>query len=146
MASPGRRSIPFPEGPLPRPWPAVFALGAVVYTGILLFATHHPRPGELVGTPLPSDKTLHFIAYGLLGGAVGAAVAARGGWGLRAAAAWCAGLAAFAAIDEATQPLFGRYADVRDWVFDDIGLLVGVGAVTLAVALSRRRVPAARDQ
>ena len=139
MAIDGRRSIPFPDGPLPPPWPRLFAGAAAVYTAILLYATHHPRPGELVGVPLPSDKTLHFVAYGLLGAAVGGAVAARGGWGARRAAAWLVCLAVFAALDEATQPFFGRYADVRDWVFDAIGLALGLAAVSLVVGLARRR-------
>lgn len=139
MAGDGRRSIPFPDGPLPEPWPRLFAIAAAGYTAVLLYATHHPKPGDLVGVPLPGDKTLHFIAYGLLGAVVGAAVAARGGWGARHAAGWLAGLAVFAALDEATQPLFGRYADVRDWVFDAIGLVLGLAAVSLVVALARRR-------
>jgi VanZ family protein len=145
MSIDGRRSIPFPDGPLPEPWPRLFAGAAAAYTAVLLYATHHPRPGELVGVPLPADKTLHFVAYGLLGAAVGGAVAARGGWGARAAAAWLVGLAVFAALDEATQPFFGRYADVRDWMFDGIGLVVGVAAVSLVVALARHR-PRARGQ
>lgn len=131
-----RRPIPFPKGPLPPPWPRLLAWGAAGYTAFLLYATHHPNPEELVGSHPPSDKTLHFLAYGALAGIVGGAVAARGGWAFRAAASVFVLLALFAAVDEATQPLFGRFADTVDWSYDGIGMLVGLAAVTAAVAVA----------
>ena len=134
-----RRPIPFPQGPLPPPWPRLLAWTAAAYTAFLLYATHHPNPEELVGTHVPSDKTLHFLAYGALGGVVSAAVAARGGWSFRTAACLFVLLAVFAAADEATQPLFGRYADPVDWSFDGIGLLGGLATVGAAVALLAAR-------
>ncbi len=131
----GRRPIPFPKGPLPPPWPRLLAWAAAGYTAFLLYATHHPNPEELVGKNAPGDKTLHFLAYGALAGIVAAAVAARGGWVFRTAASVFVLLALFAAVDEATQPLFGRWADVVDWAYDGIGMLAGLAAVTLGVAL-----------
>lgn len=136
-----RRPIPFPEGPLPRPWPRFLAWGAVAYTLFLLYATHHPKPENLVGANPPSDKLLHFLAYGALAGIVSAAVAARGGWSIRTAASALVLLAVFAAADEATQPIFGRAADVFDWAYDEVGLLAGLATITAAVAAVRALSP-----
>lgn len=138
MAGDERRAVPFPAGPLPPPWPRLLAAVAAAYGAVLLYATHHPKPEELVGTNAPNDKTLHFLAYGALAAVVSAAVAARGGWTVRSAASLFALLALFAALDELTQPFFGRSADAVDWSYDQIGLLVGGAAVTLAVRLARR--------
>ena len=132
----GRRSpIPPPGGALPGAVQRILDSLAAAYTCILLYATHHPRPAELVGPNAPGDKSLHLIAYTLLGGLVAAAFASRGGWGWRAAAALFVPLALFAAADEITQPLFGRFADGVDWAFDELGLVTGIGLVTVAARL-----------
>ena len=132
----GRRSpIPPPGGALPGAVQRILDLLAAAYTCILLYATHHPRPAELVGPNAPGDKSLHLIAYTLLGGLVAAAFASRGGWGWRAAAALFVPLALFAAADEITQPLFGRFADGVDWAIDELGLVAGIGLVTVAARL-----------
>lgn len=46
-------------------------------------------------------------------------------------------LSLFAAVDEITQPIFGRHADGVDWAFDQMGLVAGIGAATLGVILLR---------
>lgn len=135
MVTDERRAIPFPEGPLAEPWPGVLRWIAVAYTAVLLYATHHPRPESLIGEDAPSDKTLHFFAYGVLGGVVAAAVAARGGWKARTAMNVFVGLALFAAADEVTQPIFGRFADAVDWAFDEAGLVAGIAVTSLVVAV-----------
>jgi VanZ family protein len=137
MTDARRSPIPPPPDALPGPWQRGLDLLAAAYTCILLYATHHPKPAELVGPNAPGDKTLHLIAYTLLGGVVAAAVASRGGWNWRSAAAVFVALAFFAAADEITQPLFGRFADARDWAFDEVGLVAGIGAVTVAALLLR---------
>lgn len=100
-----------------------------VYSGLLVFATHYPKPEELVGGRLPSDKLMHVVAYGLLGSLAALVLRSRGRLVGRFAPLLGAGLAAWCVIDEATQPLFGRHADPLDWVFDVIGLTVGISAV-----------------
>ena len=135
MTDARRSPIPPPAGALPRAVQRGLDLLAAAYTCILLYATHHPRPAELVGPDAPGDKSLHLIAYTLLGGVVAAAFASRGGWGWRAAAALFVPLALFAAADELTQPLFGRFADGVDWAFDELGLVAGIGLVTVAARL-----------
>ena len=107
----------------------VLAAGSLAYTAVLVFLTHYPKPQELLGEDLPPDKMLHFLAYGVLGFLVTTAVVARGRWSWRAAAITGVALAAFAALDELTQPWFGRAAEPLDWVWDLVGILAGVVAV-----------------
>jgi VanZ family protein len=104
----------------------------IAYTLALVLATHYPEPEQLLGPNPPSDKTLHLLAYGGLGLLAAAVLAASGRWSLRSLAGLATGLAAFAAIDEATQPWFGRSAEPLDWAFDLAGLAAGIGAVTVA--------------
>jgi hypothetical protein len=129
----GRRPIQAHRGALPPPLIRCLDALAVVYVGVLVYATHHPKPANLVGTNPPNDKFLHLAAYATLGGVVAAALAARGGWRTRSGVALFASLTLFAAVDEATQPLFGRWADQVDWAFDEIGLSLGIAAVTALV-------------
>jgi len=138
MTDARRSPIQPPPDALPGPWQRVLDLLAAAYACVLVYATHHPKPAELVGPNAPGDKSLHLIAYTLLGGVVAAAVASRGGWSWRSAAALFVALASFAAADEITQPLFGRFADTRDWAFDEVGLVTGIGAVTVAALLLRQ--------
>ena len=137
MTDAPRSPIPPPPDALPGLWQRVFDLLAAAYACVLVYATHHPKPAELVGPDALGDKTLHLIAYTLLGGAVAAAVASRGGWNWRSAATVFVALALFAAADEITQPLFGRFADILDWAYDELGLVAGIGAVTVAALLLR---------
>jgi VanZ family protein len=119
---------PAPSGRFFRP----LACLSAAYTLGLVFATHYPRPEELLGPNAPSDKTLHFIAYGLLGLAAAATLAASGRWSPRAATITLAALAGFAVIDELTQPMFKRQAEPLDWVCDVIGLAAGIAVVAAA--------------
>ena len=117
-------------------WPQrLIALATAAYAGVLVFATHYPKPEELVGGRLPSDKLLHFVAYGLLGLLAALMLRARGRLAGQTAPLLAAGLAAWAVIDEATQPLFGRAADPLDWVYDVIGIALGIAIVVALNAM-----------
>jgi len=107
----------------------LIALVTAVYSAVLVFATHYPKPEELVGRRLPSDKLMHFVAYGVLGLLAALVVRSRGRLVGRFPPLLGAGLAAWGVIDEATQPLFGRAADPLDWVYDVTGLMIGIGLV-----------------
>ncbi|MFM7244280.1 MAG: VanZ family protein [Planctomycetaceae bacterium] len=121
-------------------WPfRLLAAATGAYTAVLLFATHHPKPGELVGELVHRDKTLHFTAYGLLGLMAAATIAAAGRFSPRAVVAAVVGLVAFAAADEVTQPLFGRSTEFLDWACDSAGIAAGFAAVAVAWAAVRRR-------
>lgn len=137
-------------------WGCVVATAA--YAIVLVYATHHPRPDNLLpGISSRSDKLLHVSAYGVLGGlamttllAWGRAPRAAAGPGWRAIRPWFAMLAVFAACDEVTQPFFRRVADPLDWGSDCLGLAIGMVAVSLAagaavrIAAALRRSPASR--
>jgi VanZ family protein len=116
----------------------LLAAATVVYTGILLFATHHPSPVNLVGDLVHKDKALHFIAYGLLGLLVASTLVAAGRSSWRSLLAAVLLLAAFAALDELTQPLFGRATEALDWVFDSIGIAAGFALVAVTRAAVTR--------
>lgn len=133
----GRR----PRVPATRPevLPRLLSLATAAYVCVLVYATHHPRPQELLGEGpgVPSDKTLHVAAYAVLGLLASATLAAWRRWTLRDVVALAVGLVLFGAVDEATQPLFGRFADVADWLADCRGILAGtvtVAAILAAVA------------
>lgn len=110
------------------------------YLVLLTVATHvpHVNPAYFatVGkvSPLQADKTLHLAAYGMLGVLAGVAFA-KGLTGAAVIRLFVA-LACWGFIDESTQPLFGRSADVWDWCFDVTGLAIGLACV---VAVHRRR-------
>jgi len=109
-----------------------FALATGSYYAFLLFATHYPKPEKLVGGRLPPDKLMHFLAYGLLGSLVAATLVAYGRRNVGTLVRVVVALAIAAIFDELTQPLFGRNAEVVDWVYDCIGLAVGSGLVFLS--------------
>jgi VanZ family protein len=133
------------------------AVVTAAYAVVLVYATHHPQPDDLLpGISSIYDKLLHVAAYGVLGCLATATLFA---WGQAPRAAtrpgpfviwpWFVTLALFAACDEATQPFFRRAADPLDWVADCLGLAVGMLAAGLAAAAvrraaSRRRSPASR--
>jgi len=121
----------------PRRLPAgLLAAITAAYTLVLVVATHYPKPERLLGPNPPSDKTLHLLAYGLLGLLVAATLVLAGLASRRNLLVAIVVVAIFAVVDEITQPLFGRQAEIRDWFFDVIGLTAGVAFV--AVACGRR--------
>ena len=124
---------------LVRPWMARVLAGATVaYVALLVFATHHPRPEELLGPNPPSDKTLHFIAYAVLAGLASATWLTAIRTANRGIATLAIALAAFGAVDEITQPFFRRHAEPLDWVYDCIGIAIGIATVVAVVAIARR--------
>jgi len=129
-------------------WPTrLFGAATAVYACVLVFMTHYPRPEEfdkLLGhTP---DKTLHFLAYGVLAGLAAATLATSGRWAARWIARLAAGLAAFGMLDEVTQPFFSRAADPLDWVYDCIGIAAGLVIVAACAAAAATLASSARRQ
>jgi VanZ family protein len=131
--------MPPADTALPGRFAPPLAFLTLAYTLVLVLATHYPKPEDLLGPDPPSDKTLHFIAYGVLGILAMATLAASGRRSLGAAAMLLITLAILAAVDEATQPLFGRTAELWDWVYDLMGLGTGVAIVAIALRTIARR-------
>jgi hypothetical protein len=129
---------------LPHHLRTAFAVCFWAYGLFLLIATHAPADDVqfIVRAAdyglLDPDKLLHMAAYGVLG--LLAALAYGGRWQttLSAAIALFVLLAVWGFVDELTQPLFGRLADMNDWVCDLIG-----GAIGLAAGLTLSRLLAA---
>jgi len=111
-----------------------FAIWFWVYGMILLIATHAPaKDVQFLARAvdyglLDPDKLLHLAAYGVLGLLAGLAYGDR--WRKPASAAvWLfVLLAAWGMLDELTQPLFGRLADVSDLICDILGNGIGLAA------------------
>ena len=123
---------------------------ALFYFGAMFFATHVPLPHiPRMGWILPLDKWIHMAIYG--GGAlltafllmVSLTETPRSGffrgkwpWG------WLGlGLASYALLDEATQPLTGRNFDWFDWTADMVGILGGFLVFQVLVIMVRRHAP-----
>jgi VanZ family protein len=101
------------------------AAALIVYWVALCIGTH--VPGGFAGTPLVSDKTLHFVAYAGLGFLLAVMLSLSGIRDSRIY--WTALLVAvgYGAIDELGQiPIPGRTADVVDWLADVGGAVAGV--------------------
>ena len=104
------------------------------YTLVLVWATHYPKPERFLGANPPSDKALHFLAYAALAVLAAGTIALARRWTAALAAGLGAALATFAMVDELTQPLFTRAAEPLDWIFDCIGIGLGIAAVAVVVA------------
>lgn len=112
--------------------PAVLA----VYWAALFASTHVPR----FSLPLePSDKVLHSFGFTVLAFLLALMWSLRGPFGLRPCLAVLAIVAAYAAFDEATQPLVHRTADAADWIADVFGSISGLAIFLFARAAIRRR-------
>ena len=112
------------------------ALG--VYWVALCVGTH--VPGRCVGTPLISDKAIHFLAYAGLSFLIATLLPLLGvrGWRVYGGALIVA--ACYGAIDELGQiPVPGRTADIADWWADVAGAVAGLTCYWLMVAAALRR-------
>lgn len=109
-------------------WLAIFAL------------THWPDvPIDYEPTFIPLDKAAHFTLYGGLAGLLSLSEAPR--WwadrllerkGLWRAARVLGIVLTYGVLDEWTQPWFGRFRDVSDWLADSLGAVTAVGVLQLA--------------
>lgn len=104
------------------------------YLVFLFMVNHLPRPGELPGGT--SDKTAHFLAYGVLTFFFWRFVAATTGRLSRQFIFVAIPLLlAYAAFDEYSQQFFDRGTDLIDWLADSAGIIV----TSLALEWHRRR-------
>lgn len=113
--------------------PPIARAALAVYTAALLTATHWPEL-TVHGPVSRTDLIIHFgvfFAWGVL-----CVLATPKAWPRGRAVARCMAIGlAFAALDETTQPLFGRIFDWADLGADAAGVACGVA---LAAAVLRR--------
>lgn len=97
----------------------------VLYSILLVVATHLPRVPAFVRGP-GADKWLHFAAYGCQTVLAMSVFHFTNRLVLKNAIFLIVLLVTFGAIDELTQPLFSRQAELWDWVADCAGIVFGV--------------------
>ena len=118
-------------------------VGFVIYSIILIFATHLPNINTGIRTP-GLDKVLHFLAYGCQGALAMSVFCIAGRASLKNIVVLIVVLACFGALDEITQPAFGRQAEFLDWVADCTGIVLAIFLVLrlfcFTKAMSRKRV------
>jgi VanZ family protein len=102
------------------------------YVVALSLGTHWPvLPDQLFSHT--SDKTLHFLSYAGLGVLSALRLFVYGQtrqavwWG------WLAALILAGGLDEGTQPIVGRIADLGDWIADSVGAIVGLAFGVVAL-------------
>ncbi|MCS7034070.1 MAG: VanZ family protein [Phycisphaerae bacterium] len=105
---------------------------------LALFAVTHLPQAALPKTHL-GDKLEHFLAYAVLGGLLTAWMARRRARMRHPMVVALITVLGYAAIDELTQPVVNRHADLRDWLADAIGAAVGVGVSSIVLYFCHRR-------
>jgi VanZ family protein len=100
----------------------------ILYWGFLLTMTHLPHPPRMRDY---GDKTLHLAAYGVLAFLLSMNFQIRKMAPERIIARVVVMVIIGGAIDEWTQPLFGRTCELMDWCAD----VAAAGGVSTAVAM-----------
>lgn len=118
----------------------------LVYWGLLFASTHLPPQTASAWSFHIADWLLHVLAFAILATLTFAASAAGGRrvTPLRTAL-WFGVLLAYAAIDEISQPPFGRHMQLSDWLADASGVAIGLLVGMIWQVLSGRP-PAAQDR
>ncbi|MEO2042818.1 MAG: VanZ family protein [Pirellulales bacterium] len=114
----------------------------VLYSVSLVVATHLPRVPQLVRGP-GVDKWLHLVAYGCQSILAMSVLYFTNRLVLKNVVLLVAILATFGAIDELTQPMFSRQAELLDWVADCVGIVFGVCSGWLVIQI-RQAIKARR--
>lgn len=122
--------------PRRRWWARASVVALVAYWLLLITATHIPKVPEPLGFR-PSDKLVHLAAYAVLGALVGLVCSQYQRLRLWVAVGLLVLLSVHGALDEVTQPLVGRHADVADWVADMLGAALGLGLFLALATLLR---------
>jgi len=100
-------------------------------------ATHlPPRCMPHIGL---SDSVLHVAGFFVLAGLLWTTLRAYDFKRPRRLVLTLAVLAVYAAMDEKTQPMFGRDADVADWLCDMLGTVLAAGVCELLPCVLTRR-------
>ena len=82
--------------------------------------------------PFCVDKTEHIVAYGLLTGAIHLSLWPRRWSLLKTAIVVLVIIMVYGALDEITQPIFGRSCDILDWLADVSGCAIALTVMSLA--------------
>ena len=121
----------------------VFVVGFVLFSMVLLTATHLPRIPTVARGP-GVDKWLHFSAYGCQTILAMGVLYCTDRLVLINVAFLIVLLTTFGAVDELTQPMFHRQAELFDWLADCAGVIFGMCSVWLFASL-RQEPPISKD-
>ncbi|MDZ4687826.1 MAG: VanZ family protein [Planctomycetaceae bacterium] len=112
MSAPAERQSPSPRT-------LIWMIACGVYVTAMFIGTHAPLKLEPITAP-NGDKLLHLAGYAGLGFLLAWGLALRSS---RPRWLWCAyaAILLWAGMDEVTQPMVGRTADVYDWLADASG-------------------------
>ncbi len=121
----------------------VFVVGFVIFSMVLLTATHLPRIPTVARGP-GVDKWLHFSAYGCQTILAMGVLYCTDRLVLKNVAFLIVLLTTFGAVDELTQPMFHRQAELFDWLADCAGVIIGMCSVWL-FASPRQEPPISED-
>jgi VanZ family protein len=106
---------------------AVFWLAALVLYWLVLFIGTHLPTQKVSGVAMANDKAIHATAYAVLTTLVCIAWRRIGGSpGLLGRLVIAAGVLTYGAIDEISQPYFGRSCDLMDWIADGAGVTLAL--------------------
>jgi VanZ family protein len=115
-----------------------------VYWIFMLLQTHLPSPWSPVSGVPHSDKLLHFMGFGVLGGLLTLVLAWRidraGKLVAELRSAWPTAIvvaALYGLLDEATQPFTGRTFQWADWFADIAGAAAGTAGMAALVLTGR---------
>ena len=124
---------------------ALLALLVLLWAGA--FTLTHMSSGNVPDFHV-GDKTLHTAGFAGLASAFGVTLLAFGVRRRRRLVLMFVVMLAYGAIDEWTQPWFGRGCDFTDWLHDVVGTIIAVGVVELIAWIvgERKRQPVANSQ
>ena len=116
----------------------IFLVGFVLFSVFLVTATHLPRIPPIARGP-GVDKWLHFSAYGCQTVLAMGVLYFTDRLVLKHVVFLIVVLTTFGAVDELTQPMFYRQAELFDWLADCAGVLFGVCSVWLLASIRKNK-------
>ena len=119
-------------------WQLIWTLTAIYWVFICIM-TH--LPPDKVPKPDVSDKTEHVVAYGLLAGMIHLCLWPRRWTMLKTASLVLCVALVYGALDEITQPIFGRDCSILDWLADAAGAIIAVMIMTIACRVLPSKAP-----
>lgn len=119
--------------------PRLWHLALACYWLLLVVSTHVPP--RFPGLPVHGvDKLAHLGAYAMLAGLAALNLQLAGGYLTRRHFRWMwIAVVMFGAVDELTQPAFGRDASWLDWLADAVGAALGLAVFALVRGWVLRR-------
>ena len=126
-------------------WARGFLLASCVTLWVAAFTLSHIPLSQLPSIPI-GDKRIHFAGFFALGVLLILTLAAHGVPRLRRAPVALGALIVYAFVDELTQPLVNRYADLLDVAADVVGAVAAAAlceSLLWAARAARKRSHAA---